>query len=73
MKIFEIITGWQVPISNEEHAVLKKINQNTLKKSQLTERETVLANQLVIKDLLSRKNINGEIHYKLQAGTRKVQ
>jgi hypothetical protein len=73
MKIFEIITGLHVPISNEEYAVLKKINQDPVKKSALTEREAHLANQLVVRDLLTRKNINGEIHYKLQAGTRKIQ
>jgi hypothetical protein len=72
MRIFEIATGWQVPISNEEYSVLKKIHQNTVKKSELTEREAVLANQLVMKDLLARKNLGGEIHYKRQAGTRKV-
>jgi hypothetical protein len=73
MKIFEIITGLHVPISNEEYAVLKKINEEPVKKASLAEREVYLANQLVIRDLLTRKNINGEIHYKLQAGTRKIQ
>jgi hypothetical protein len=73
MRIFEIATGWQVPISNEEYSVLKKINQDTVKRSQLTDRESVLANQLVVKDLLIRKNLGGETHYKRQTGTRKVQ
>jgi hypothetical protein len=72
MRIFEIATGWHLPISNEEYSVWKKIGSETYKKAQLSERETVLANQLVVKDLLVRKNLDGEIHYKRQPGTRKV-
>jgi hypothetical protein len=72
MKIFEITAGWQVPISNEEYDLLKKISEQGVKKSELSEREVVLASQLVIKDLLTRKKLDDEIHYKRQAGTRKI-
>lgn len=72
MRIFEIARGWQIPISNEEFALLKRVSELGIPKKQLSEREVILANQLVIKDLLSRNNLDGEIHYKRQPGTRKI-
>jgi hypothetical protein len=68
MKIVEFIRGLQITISNEEADVLSKFQDSTtmMPKSSLTEREQVLANQLVNKGLLIRKNNNGSMQYRKQ-------
>ena len=61
MKIKELLSGIQVPITNEEAEVFDKLGESTLK-SELSEREQLLANSLVTKDLVSRrKNADGKI------------
>lgn len=61
MKIKELLSGIQVPITNEEAEVYEKLGESILK-SELTEREQLLANNLVTKDLVSRrKNADGKI------------
>lgn len=64
MKIVEITEGLSIILNNEEADLLKKYSfeEPVLKKS-LTEREKIIANQLVVKDLLLRKNNNGSIQY----------
>ncbi len=65
MRIIEITNGLQVPISNEEADLLKKfVESEVIEKSALDEREQYLANQLVNKDALQRRNIDGKIIYK---------
>ena len=61
MKIKELLSGIRVPITNEESEVYDKLGESILK-SELSEREQLLANSLVTKDLVSRrKNADGKI------------
>jgi hypothetical protein len=64
MKIVEITEGLSIILNNEEAGLLEKYSfeEPVLKKS-LSEREKIIANQLVIKDVLLRKNNNGSIQY----------
>jgi len=68
MKIVEFLGGLQLPITNEESDVLAKFDGQTpfVSKMTLSEREQVLANQLVNKGVLVRKNQNGQIQYSKQ-------
>lgn len=65
MKIVELTNNVLLPITNEEHELLSRFDDNlVLPKNQLTEREQVLANQLTVKDVLIRINEQGKIVYK---------
>jgi len=65
MRIVELINHLQVPITNEEADVLGKFHEEEIiEKSQLDLREQHIANQLVNKDVLLRKNQDGKIVYK---------
>lgn len=66
MKIVEFMGGIQLPITNEESDVLDKFGDQAVDKSQLTEREQVVANQLVNKGVLYRRNQDGKINYSKQ-------
>lgn len=68
MKIVEFMSGMQLPITNEESDVLAKFDNldHVIAKSTLTEREQVIANQLVNKGVLVRKNQDGQIRYSKQ-------
>lgn len=66
MKIVEFLGGIQLPITNEESDVLDKFGDQAVDKSQLTEREQVIANQLVNKGVLYRRNQDGKINYSRQ-------
>lgn len=69
MKIIELLNNLRVPITNEEADVLGKFRDaNAVSRQDLTEREIVVANQLVNKDILYRKNKNGSITYQKKAG-----
>jgi pheromone shutdown protein TraB len=70
MKIVEITSNIKVAITNEEADVLTKFDDETptVAKSDLDERQQILANQLVNKDVLQRKNENGRIIYKKRTG-----
>jgi hypothetical protein len=70
MKIIELTQHLTVAITNEEADVLNQFDEDTpvLAKSDLNERQQLLANQLVNKDLLLRKNENGRIIYKKRTG-----
>lgn len=71
MKIVEVMGGIQMPITNEESDVLEKFQDtDSLDKRNLTEREQVLANQLVLKNVLYRKHKDGQIEYYKQSGYR---
>lgn len=64
MKIVEIAGGLlQLPITNEEAEVLEKISTKPVLRRELSEREIYIANQLVNKDVLLRKNQDGKISY----------
>jgi hypothetical protein len=65
MKIVELINDIQIPITNEEAEVLEMFDDNKeILKSSLEARQAVLANQLVNKDILYRKNETGQIIYR---------
>jgi len=65
MKIVELINSrLSVAITNEESDMLMKFKEHaSIPKQTLDEREIIIANQLVNKDLLIRKNNNGKITY----------
>ena len=56
----------EVPITNEEYDLLNKFNGERKQwfRRELNEREVHVANMLVIKDILYRKNQDGQITYK---------
>lgn len=65
MKIVELINKVHVPITNEESDFLGKFHENKqVLKKDLHEREIVVANHLVNKDVLYRKNEDGQIVYR---------
>jgi hypothetical protein len=65
MKIVELLNKIQLAISNEESDLLGVFeNSNEIHKSDLTERQVVVANQLVNKDVLLRTNQDGRITYR---------
>lgn len=71
MKIVEIMGGLRLPITNEEAELLSKFKDNdSIVKSKLNEREQTIANQLVNKNVLYRKNQDGKIQYSKQTGYR---
>ena len=65
MRIVELINNISLPITNEEAEVLDMLNdRKELRKSELDERQQLMANQLVNKDVLYRISENGRITYK---------
>ena len=65
MRIVELINNISLPITNEEAEVLDMLNdRKELRKSDLDERQQIMANQVVNKDVLYRINENGRITYK---------
>lgn len=66
MKIIEFTKGINIAITNEEADMLLQFDEDTpvMAKSDMNERQQLLANQLVNKNLLSRKNENGRVTYK---------
>lgn len=64
MKIVEITTGLQLPITNEESDVLSRFDDtSSVPKNEFNQREAHIANQLVNKNVLLRKNQDGKIVY----------
>lgn len=65
MKIVELLNSLSVPITNEESDVLGKFEETQeINKNHLSPREQYLANSLVNKDILFRKQNNGKIYYR---------
>ena len=65
MKIVELTNKVLLPITNEEQDLLERfVGDTSVLKSQLNEREQLLANQLTVKDVLLRTNEDGKIYYK---------
>lgn len=65
MKIVELLNNIRLPLTNEEADVLGKFTVNEkIAKEDLDHRQRILANQLVNKDVLIRRNENGSIYYK---------
>ena len=64
MRIVDLI-GWQMPITNEESELLDRFKDSAvIEHKTLNQREQLLASQLVNRDVLLRKNQNGQILYK---------
>lgn len=64
MKIVELVNNIKLPISNEEHDLMLMFrNQDQLNRMDLNERQVQIANNLVVKDVLYRKNQDGKITY----------
>lgn len=65
MKIVELTNSILLPITNEEHELLDQfVDDISIAKHQLNEREQLLANSLTVKDVLLRTNQDGKIYYK---------
>jgi hypothetical protein len=66
MRIVELLNNISLPITNEEAEVLDLFNEDikVLYKDKLDERQIIMANKLVNKDVLYRINENGRIIYK---------
>ena len=66
MKIIELTKNINIAITNEEADLLCRFDEDTpaMAKRDMTEQQLHTANQLVNKDLLLRKNENGQITYK---------
>jgi len=65
MRIVELLNNLSVPLTNEESEILDKFaNLTEISKSSLDPREQLLANQLVNKEVLTRKNNGQQIIYK---------
>jgi len=65
MKIVELLNKVRLPITNEEADILGKFSESVeIQKKDLSPREVLLANQLVNKDILYRKNDEGRIYYR---------
>lgn len=70
MKIVELLNNISVPITNEEAEVLEMFeDEHVIQRRDLSPREVILANQLVNKDILNRKNETGRTIYKKKAKT----
>lgn len=64
MRIVELVNNVKIPITNEEADVLALFeNEPIIEKRALSPRQIMLANQLVNKDILYRKNETGRISY----------
>jgi hypothetical protein len=65
MKIIELLNKVHVPITNEESDLLGRFNENPqVSKKELNLREQTIANSLVNKDILFRKQVDGQVYYK---------
>jgi hypothetical protein len=66
MKIVELTQNINVAITNEEADMLSQFDEDTpvMAKGDMDDRQQHMANQLVNKSLLTRKNENGRIIYK---------
>lgn len=65
MKIVELLNKVQVPLTNEEADVLGQFyDRATIAKEDFDHRQTLVANHLVNKDVLLRKNEDGKIYYR---------
>jgi hypothetical protein len=64
MKIIEVMAGLHMPITNEESDLLSKFHEgNSVSRKDLNERQIEVANHLVNRDVLYRKNQDGRITY----------
>jgi transcription initiation factor IIE alpha subunit len=68
MRIVELLNNVSMPITNEEAELLEYFNnESDLIKAKLSEREQVVANNLVNRDVLYRLRENDRIIYRKKA------
>jgi hypothetical protein len=64
MKIVELLNKVKLPITNEEADVLGQFDgSKKISRESLDHRQILVANQLVNKDVLLRRNEDGKIYY----------
>lgn len=64
MKIVELINNVSLPITNEEADLLHQFeDEAVIARDKFNERQLLVANQLVNKDVLLRRNQDGQITY----------
>ena len=64
MKIVELLNKLSISLTNEESDLLGKFStSDKIKKRELTEREKIIANSLVNKDVLTRFKHEGKITF----------
>ena len=69
MKIVELVNKIRLPITNEEADVLGQFSScKKIAREDLSPRQLLVANSLVNKDVLFRKNEDGKIYYKQKIG-----
>jgi hypothetical protein len=67
MRIYEFENNTTIALSNEENAMVNAVRREVaITRSALTERGVVVANQLVSKNVLSRKKVNGKTTYSIK-------
>ncbi len=67
MRYIELLTGYQVPITNEEDLLLKQFQSDSpIPKESFNEREELLIRSLTSRGLLERLKIDDRLHYKLK-------
>lgn len=66
MRIVELLSKIHLPINNEEAEILDMFTEEDKEvlKKDLSERQQILANQLVNKDVLYRLKENGRVKYR---------
>jgi hypothetical protein len=65
MKIVELVNKIRLPINNEEADVLGQFDGGKrIAREDLSPRQLIVANHLVNKDVLFRKNEDGKVFYK---------
>jgi len=65
MKIVELVNKIRLPITNEEADVLGQFDGGKrIAREDLSSRQLIVANHLVNKDVLFRKNEDGKVFYK---------
>jgi transcription initiation factor IIE alpha subunit len=65
MRIVELLSKIHLPINNEEAEILDMFTEDKeVFKKDLNERQQILANQLVNKDVLYRLKENGRVKYR---------
>jgi hypothetical protein len=64
MKIVELLTGINMPLNNEQADLLGRFtHESKVNKRSLDLREQEIANQLTQRDVLLRRNEDGQIYY----------
>jgi hypothetical protein len=73
MKIIELTNNILLPVTNEESDLLTQFESKDLvDKNEMTEREQVLASNLVNKGILERRRLDGKVNYRKSSNYRKI-